>query len=360
MKRVNIPVDLEHKTVSTFRQERSFNGYKLDVLKSWLQKAVRRGRTDEAVWAAVEMLTIPKQGVITNLMSRLRVISLEDVGLGNTSMVEMVERETKKMLDPKKRKPILPITSEGVSLIAGVVAALAESQHLRLCSDYKAVFLTPNLRGDLVELFPDVYSNDFRAVEVEASGLDCGKAGVRFMQMLEEKNDYAFIFLSRLMEIDTPKCYRSNKPHFYVMKLIRKVAKRIDRKDIAEEVKTLCVWLKDGMINSKVEHLLPLLYGISRLLKRDNVGVPETAFALQVNVTNFDEDRVLMKVPDFVVDKHTIDGMRMGKGVVDFAQEGALVENEAVFLKNDRYRDIYLKSKVVQEEIERKIKKAKQ
>lgn len=70
---------------ATYRKERSLNGYPIDVLKSCLQKSVRRSVLSDAVYAAGELdlfsrLGKPGQRIRSNFIHRLMIIFCEDVG----------------------------------------------------------------------------------------------------------------------------------------------------------------------------------------------------------------------------------------------------------------------------------------
>lgn len=72
---------------AAYRRERSLNGHDLSVLKSGLQKYIRRGEGAKAVWCAGELMTFaeaPERDqwprIFTNVRHRLMVIFLEDVG----------------------------------------------------------------------------------------------------------------------------------------------------------------------------------------------------------------------------------------------------------------------------------------
>lgn len=348
---VDLPKDLASRTDTTFRHERTYNGYRVDELKSWMQKAIRRSRVEEAVWCAVELCTMPKQALVTNMVTRLRVVAIEDVGVAACGAVEVVERELSALMDPKTRKVKLPVTAEGVAVFAKVAAFLARCKHLRLCSDYKAVFLTPQLRDQLRQRFPQVYTNEHATLLSEVSKeRDAVKLGRRLQKLLVERDDRAIYVIERLLDLPSPrKCFSSTKPMYYVMDLIRESALDLKRDDIVGEIDILCSWLKEGMINAKVEHILPPLHAALRIIKRDIPSLcPDFASAVaSVTVRNFIPGCELLTIPDFAVDKHTAQGRAHGMSALDFAREGALVHDEAVELLDQRYRDIYLESKVL-------------
>jgi len=77
--------------ITKFRSERSFHGHSLDVLKSALQKYIRRGEEDKAMYVAAELDMFADEGkpgerIRTNFIHRLQIIFLEDVGGGNLEL----------------------------------------------------------------------------------------------------------------------------------------------------------------------------------------------------------------------------------------------------------------------------------
>jgi hypothetical protein len=70
-----------HFTEDPYSQVVSPHGIPVDDLVSVLQKEIRRGHIDNAVLAAYEMVTTSPD-VAQHLWRRLRVIAVEDVGMG--------------------------------------------------------------------------------------------------------------------------------------------------------------------------------------------------------------------------------------------------------------------------------------
>ena len=338
----------EH-TNTSFRQETSYNGYDAGELKSWLQKAIRRNHPDEAAWAAVELYTLPKQSVVTNLFNRLRIIAMEDIGVANPEAVQCVE-EILSSLETAKGKPKLPVKADGVMKVAKLAAYLAKSKHLRLCSDYKAVFMTPEIRPELMKLFPDIYTKEhITTLAFVAKNKDAKVLGKKMVELLRTKSDCAFYLMASILDLETLtfKTLRSQKPAYYILDLIGNVAEELDVM-FSPETGVLAKWLKGGIINSKIDYNLPLYYAMLMILKRDDMADPEMKCAKQdIVVKNFLPKVKVLKVPAYALDKHTAAGARAGKNAVDFANEGALVENEDDTLAKPRFRELYLRSKTV-------------
>ncbi|MFW5702361.1 MAG: AAA family ATPase [Candidatus Dojkabacteria bacterium] len=81
------------------------NNYKADEIISLLQKAIRRGEEELAVFAAYEML-ITSDELADKCWQRLRVIATEDIGLANPDVVPqvMAAHDSYKLLHPKEDK----------------------------------------------------------------------------------------------------------------------------------------------------------------------------------------------------------------------------------------------------------------
>jgi len=344
-KNFNIPSDEEfaENTVTTFRQETSYNGYNVGELKSWLQKSIRRGNLDDAAWAAVELYTLPKQGVVTNLFNRLRIISMEDIGVANPEAVKCTEKVLSS-LETIKGKPLLPVKAEGVMKIAMLAVYLAKSKHLRLCSDYKAVFMTPDIRPGLMKLFPEIYTKShLDSLSFESD--DAKVLGGKMVKMLEQKDDCAFYLMAKILDLENLpfKTMKSQKPSYYILELVGKLAEKL-KVTFSPEVEILSKWLKGGIINSKIDYNLPLYYAMIMVLKRDDMSDPNLKCnKISVEIKNFLPIKKIPKVPDYALDKHTAAGKKAGKTALNFVKEGALVENEDETLINPAYRKLYLR-----------------
>ena len=75
---------MSSKLSDKFRNEVSWNGFGSDVMKSGLQKYIRRGITEKALFCAGELDLFKEalergETIRTNFLHRLMVIYLEDV-----------------------------------------------------------------------------------------------------------------------------------------------------------------------------------------------------------------------------------------------------------------------------------------
>lgn len=92
---------------ATFRQERSLHGLRLDVLKSALQKYIRRSDYGKAIFCAMELDLFAEisggERIRTNFIHRLMIIFLEDIGLGGISLWSDIDQRIDILLNERKK-----------------------------------------------------------------------------------------------------------------------------------------------------------------------------------------------------------------------------------------------------------------
>lgn len=131
-----------------FRSERSAAGEKLDVLKSALQKYVRRGEGEKADWCMGQLLSfvgapegMPRVGaVLRNVAHRLMIIALEDAG-NCPWVLEEVDAGTRALLHYVARgdAPGGGGLGEVAEALARAVAALVGAPKSRACSHARSL-----------------------------------------------------------------------------------------------------------------------------------------------------------------------------------------------------------------------------
>ncbi len=70
---------------------RTWHGYAVDEVASAVQKCIRRGYEDQALFWSFEMMESPNKSHYTNLWNRLKVIASEDVGMGQPMMPILID-----------------------------------------------------------------------------------------------------------------------------------------------------------------------------------------------------------------------------------------------------------------------------
>lgn len=131
--------------VSGMRGTRGKDGVTPSVYASWLQKAIRRGLFDQAVYATAGLFSfaLEERGAPlgTFLLNRLEIISMEDIGLANPFLIDAILKNIEHV-----RNNFGP---QAFNILAGVVKALCESPKTRLSSWLKNAMGREDPPGDL-------------------------------------------------------------------------------------------------------------------------------------------------------------------------------------------------------------------
>lgn len=116
-----------------FRAAITWSGNPISVISSMLQKSIRRNALTNALIAMNEMhefiTEASGKAVVTNLINRLCVIAVEDVGIANVPLVLDV------LFTLSTSRNSTPFNT-----LVAIVAAMTESQHSRFCSHIFRVY----------------------------------------------------------------------------------------------------------------------------------------------------------------------------------------------------------------------------
>ena len=186
---VIIPATTINKISTGYRVERSASGNPIDELKSGLQKYSRRGETSKAMRCATELYAFRLagqdgrgKGVYTNLIHRLMIIYLEDIGPANYELWELLDLLLTEM---RKEDNNLGREEDNQPRIAlgWWVYALCNSKHSRTLSHFGSVF-----NAGCMSFQKEVKTIVGLETICEDSGVDGGVDGV--MKFAEKKNAF--------------------------------------------------------------------------------------------------------------------------------------------------------------------------
>lgn len=140
----------------------TYHGLKLSVIKSVVQKNIRRGKLDQSLNSAFEMYGFKKVGGmpgVHNLYNRLNVISAEDISPNEYGVllaayvsgwnVKWVHKDNLDFLPKKSRKMISTEDHYAPERLAAIVEALAEAKKSRLPSHIWNGYVREEGRKDL-------------------------------------------------------------------------------------------------------------------------------------------------------------------------------------------------------------------
>ena len=384
------------KMSSVYRNELSFNRCKIDVLKSGLQKYIRRNILDKAMWCAIELdifaycpyykgenhttnytndesVLTKSESIRTNLLNRLRVIYLEDIGLANVQVLDILDKWFVELFEYQDRRKNmtfvlqtwLDIREKEMCLILNIVDMLCKSKKSRSFSHYKAVFMNSieSHQKKIIDENPNLFSGLENTkytfpIKYQLSGEEekYRKLINNFIEALYLKNDIVFYWANQILLSFKPTQKRNGslKTEIFIFDVLLWFIKKHFNGDVCniltKNVKILLSWFKNPRLKFK-EISLTLVYAIMLLLKYEVIDLAtnnvkyETKYANFEKVYNTNLSGTIIEFDSYVIDVHTQKGRNNKKTKVDFAQEGAFVENEDKILVSQLYKQIYLETK---------------
>ena len=322
------------KIIKTYRIEKSYNGYSLDILKSALQKYIRRGIVDKAIYFAIEISLFlftdvdrDQKRIVTNFIHRLQIIFLEDVGLGCYDQWENID----KLFDDLEKRDVNTFIFSFIKL----VITMTINKHIRICSHYnnlKILMKEENLEKvkKYLKYFPSFIKYQKLIINNKNKNIE-----QNYINSVKNKEIDAGYWVRQLENDDKLKTDTINKI-FIPLKDIRYA--NISKK-----------WTKE--LNTVKERFLPyyttILYNyfndkIENVCKIENITNFELLQYLSINL----EKKI--EPDDYVIDMHTKLGKQKKKGVEDFVYHGTKVDNE-LYINDEslEWKDFYDFTKLI-------------
>ena len=340
-------MDIGQMKCLTIFSSRSYSGFKLDVLKSGLQKYGRRRQLKKMVRCVLEMNLFKlfgkkAQGIRTNMINRLKVMCFEELCFCRPDdflriMDKIYEWDENERQDDK--------------LLVDICEIFVTSELLRLPSDIKNYYR--NVFPKLVS--PDICEPDLSLIEPYKTKDDDDEKVLTdlayFIDRMEHKNDEVFYYMFNIMRraqqgIKGGRRWRRRDCDYIIWEVLFDKAK------------------DNPMLKRCLDYALKEYFKKNRTLKGDRLVVIVTAVLWVLHRDKLDWEMIGRKglteaervelmdmsqpfVPDaFIIDKHCAQGRAAGKNIVDFAKEGSLVVGENKEWLNQTYRDAYTRGKV--------------
>lgn len=330
---------MEYKGI--FKGTYTFSGYELDVMKSALQKYIRRGNPNKALQCALEMNlleTVGGKAAQTNMYHRLEIIAAEDIGLANLSLVigalELLQKDNRTLEE-----------------LETVVLLLTYSKKTRVMSHFYRAFMTNEGRS-LLERYGLKLEESY--TEEDLKFVNDNIASIKLKDDPEHIFLYALIFYKRLKErnwnalnwlfhyqnvtqnVKVQTRNRRKNPMTIIWQLL---SKELDPK--VHAILSYQYWSKtEGRPFLMLAILIPLL----NITYRESTILLTDGSCINGYLSEMQNKTYKLELDSYVYDKHTAAGKRMGKGRSEFVNEGALIENEDMTLRNDILYKIYMSS----------------
>ena len=327
----------------------SFNGYKLDILKSAVQKYLRRREFDKMIWCVAEIYLFQvyaktdvekraTKGIISNLLNRL-IIMLDE---------EMLFVECEKYLVVRRYMEEFEKSGRGnFDYLYKICDVMCGARMIRRNSD---------IRG--------YWSPGKKNVKVDNGNGSDDYYFVKFKEKFETNDPECFLWMLKIFnkgeEGDVVR-YRRKENIYMIWEYL------FDRKNIKNnEVLRKCLEYRfEEFKKKRNERFIFLSASIDIAMHRgreqkedwfdckkkkkfdveDLVKEHRTKFVNRELIREVYLDWKKMEIDDYAIDMHTSAGRKMGKNKIDFIASGAVVVNEDKEYFVQEWRDCYNKAK---------------
>ena len=352
-------MDNSMKWKGLFGGSTSWNNLKIDLVKSGIQKYIRRGDLEKAIWMTIELDLFSRldggkaESIRTNMINRIKVILVEEIfdwSVLQNVFVWIRKWQLNRSNENKSRFYLL-----------NIVKTLVESKKIRIISDSKAYLNQDNIAdklnnskyNSLFETKNEWDNNMERGVEwlkpTEMNNLLLKEYFSRMLYLLEKKNMNAIYWMNKIIQLDSKeRRYRRKGNVWLIWDYLLNVEYVKENPLFDTTILNLFELYKDGLSEKMLFILSAILYHILEIDWDNDMGIePLTNSQVrQYYTTNMELNKI--ELDDYIYDWHSGEGRKKGKNLIDFAKEGSLVENQ-----DNRYlvpllRELYIDWKVYQ------------
>jgi hypothetical protein len=314
---------------------KSYSGYEIGIVKSAMQKFLRRRMPSEMKWCVEEIyrfrslardekeLKVSKS-LISNLVNRIIVMMDEEL-LFNEWAVYL-----------KCRFLIDKFWSEdNVDCLYQICDLLCEAKLIRYSSDVSCYHMKMAIKS--IDDDEDVYQK-FEKFKIEMEKGD----------VVEAFKIAIHLFLNIKEESLKKRVLRRNHPIYLIWEYLLNLEKVNEN----ENLKKCIVYRFNEYPKKRGEQKLFLTSAISLCIYSERINWDVNWMEIQSKVVSEKIDGYL-EIPSYAIDMHTKKGREMGKNRRDFANEGSLVVDEDKEYYNEEYRQFYNQCKYEEAGIKR-------
>ena len=322
----------------------SHHGYKLDMLKSGMQKYLRRREFEKMTWCVIEIFKFELwakddkerkmcKGIISNLLNRIIVMMDEELLFCEVQNYLLLRKFIEKFEDDRKN---------GGKFLVLICRTLTNSSLLRRASDIRAFW-------DFRIRFGTEYVQEMKLSDEEYFD--------KFVECFERKDDECFKWMFKIFNGNKKgdKVRFRRKQNIYM--IWEYLFSRENVKGNGRYKELLEYKLREFHKLNRGERFMFLANSIDLVMKCDgketifvNVHISQICQELsryeQDFVEMYKKNMEYLVIDDYAIDMHTSMGRKMGKNRKDFALEGSVVVNENAEFLVKEWRDFYIKEKL--------------
>lgn len=334
----------------------SYNNYKIDILKSGLNKYVRRNEFEKGLYCLIEMdlfklLGDKGKGIRSNMINRLMIVLNEDIGynLGISNYLKIY----KLLMKWKLYRNCYDDDKDRFYLI-NIFRIMFLRRGNRICSWIRKVYKN-GIENDyikekysfLYDGIEDIENEIGRRFYMKNDDEELKRYIDGFVKFLNEKNDKVYFFLFKILNFEgvNGKRGRKSKKMFIILDILKRKCIRNDNsKKLYDFIEELCV----NFNNIRNEFWISIVNFIRFYFNDFNDNKNDDDFELwNLEYINNLYDKNLkglkLKMDDYLMDKHVFDKKIKDKKLLNekFVFEGSFVENEVINDDEIVYKEIY-------------------
>ena len=325
----------------------SFNGYKLDILKSAVQKYLRRREFDKMVWCVAEIYLFQvyaktdvekraTKGIISNLLNRL-IIMLDEEMLFVECEKYLVVRRYMEEFEKSNR--------ENFDYLYKICDVMCGARMIRRNSDIRGYWGPRNVKVDNGDGSDEYYFEKFKE-KFEANNPECFLWMLKIFNKEEEGDIVRYRRKENIYMIWEYLFDRNNIKNNPVLRKCLEYRFEEFKKKRHERFIFLSASIDIAMYRGREQK--EDWFDCSKKKKfdvEDLVKEHSTKFANRELIREVYLEWKKMEIDDYAIDMHTSAGRKMGKNKIDFIASGAVVVNEDKEYFVKEWRDCYNKTK---------------
>ena len=320
---------------STCFSSKSYSGYEIGIMKSAMQKFLRRRMPSEMKWCVEEIYRFRSmarnekemglsKALISNMVNRIIVMMDEELLFNEWSIYLKCRFLIEKFLE-----------EDNVDYLFEICDILCGSKILRYSSDISCYYIKKVMNGE------DDEENVYEKFERFKGAVETGNVELAY--------ELAYhLFINKKEEKLNKKVLRRDGPVYLIWDYILK-SEKVNGNEFLKK----CIEYRFKEYPKKRgEQKMFLSSAISLYMFSDRISWKED----WMSVSCIPSEKIdgYLVIPSYAIDMHTKKGREMGKNKSDFANEGSFVVNEDKEYYSEEYRQFYNKCKYEESGLKKK------